>query len=75
MADYSEFFDPIRVRRWQSYVEGDADLESLLREATGHAVAMRDAIAAGDERVHPGDRALFLVAVLNRTRAAAGLSD
>jgi hypothetical protein len=36
---------------------------------------MRDAIAAGDERVHPGDRALFLVAVLNRTRAAAGLSD
>ena len=33
MADYSEFFDPIRVRRWQSWVGGDADLETLLREA------------------------------------------
>ena len=36
-----DFFDPIRVRGWQSYVDCDADLETLLREATGHAVAMR----------------------------------
>ena len=75
MADYSEFADPIRVRRWRNHVEDDADLPALLREATGHAVAMRDAIAGGDDRVHPGDRALFRVEVLNRARAAAGIID
>ena len=75
MADYSEFADPLRVRRWQHYIADDGDLETLLREATGHAVAMRDAIAARDDTVHPGDRALYLVDVLNRTRAAAGTSD
>jgi hypothetical protein len=59
MADYSEFADPIRLRSWQRYVEDDGDLNTLLHEATGHAVAMRDAIAAGDDRVHSGDRALY----------------
>ena len=37
--------------------------------------SMRDAIEEGDERVHPGDRALFLVDVMNQTRAAAGIGD
>jgi hypothetical protein len=51
----------------------DTDLTMLLREATGHAVEMRDAVAAGYDRVHPGDRALILVDILNRPRAAAGI--
>jgi hypothetical protein len=65
----------LRVRRWRTVVEPDADLSTLLHEATGHAVAMRDAVAQGDERIHHGDRALYLVDVLNLTRKVAGIGD
>jgi hypothetical protein len=36
---------------------------------------VRDAPAAGDERVHPGDRLLYLVDVLNLTLEVAEISD
>ena len=65
-TDYREFADPLRVRCWRDHVD-DADLATTLHEAAGHAVAMRDAVAGGDGRVHPGDQALILVDVLNRT--------
>ena len=75
MADYTEFADPTACA-----VGGRSSTAMLvfsvtpLREATEHAVVMRDAIASGDDRVHPGDRALILVDVLNQASEAAALA-
>ena len=74
MADYGEFADPLRMRRWRTFVDPDADLSTLLHEAT--AARRGDARhPPSDERIHPGDRALYLVDVLNLTRKVAGTGD
>jgi len=75
MASYPEFADPVRVRRWEVHVGDDADLTTLLHEATGHAVALRDALYSGVEPVSmTQDRSLMLVSEINRLRSVAGVS-
>lgn len=63
-TDFSEFADQQRVLHWEDHVEPDG----LLDEAIGHAVALREALYEGNYDEMTSNRALILVAVLNRLR-------
>lgn len=55
---------PHEYGRWEQHVGNDADLATLLHEATGHAVALRDALNAGAEPTSvTQDHSLMLVSV------------
>jgi hypothetical protein len=63
--DFTEFLDPLRIRRWRDHVPAHADTAVLMDEALGHAVGLRDELAASGQQT---ERALYLVAVLNQLR-------
>jgi hypothetical protein len=72
--DFTEFHDAVRIRRWENHVPAHADTAVLVDEALGHAVGLRDTLSGSGL---PTERALYLVAVLNRLRDSmvAGTSN
>jgi hypothetical protein len=63
--DFTEFLDPLRIRRWRDHVPAHADTAVLMDEALGHAVGLRDELAGSGQ---PTERALNLMHVLNQLR-------
>jgi hypothetical protein len=61
-AEYPDHADEVRVRLWRDHVGPDPSPDTLVDEALGHAVALRDELA---QKGQDPTRALHLVDVLN----------